>query len=178
MSPIFFRALAFFEIGGAWKRTFAIFYFFSGSRKNVNYFLKRAERCELLRFQRWLFQRWLFFNVEISDDTFFNVEFFRSIKFSTMNFSTLNLSTLKVFDYDFSNVEFFNVEFFNAESFRRWFFQRWIFRASKTFFGALLFLASNISLAFTLHLSKEIDASRIFGARKMFCWRAVDFSFR
>ena len=37
---------------------------------------------------------------------------------------------------------------------------------------ALLFLlASNISLAFTLHLSKEIDASRFFGAREMFCWR-------
>jgi len=37
---------------------------------------------------------------------------------------------------------------------------------------ALLFvLASNISLAFTLHLYKEIDASRFFGARKMFCWR-------
>ena len=35
----------------------------------------------------------------------------------------------------------------------------------------LLFLASNISLAFTLHLSKEIDTSRFFGARKMFCRR-------
>ena len=35
----------------------------------------------------------------------------------------------------------------------------------------LFFLASNISLAFTLHLYKEIDASRFFGARKMFCWR-------
>ena len=36
---------------------------------------------------------------------------------------------------------------------------------------AAFFLASNISLAFTLHLYKEIDASRFFGARKMFCWR-------
>ena len=36
---------------------------------------------------------------------------------------------------------------------------------------AAFFLASNISLAFTLHLSKEIDTSRFFGARKMFCWR-------
>ena len=36
---------------------------------------------------------------------------------------------------------------------------------------AAFFFASNISYAFTLHLSKEMDASRFFGARKMFCWR-------
>ena len=33
MSPIFFRAIAFFKIGGAWKQTFAIFSDFAGSRK-------------------------------------------------------------------------------------------------------------------------------------------------
>ena len=97
---------------------------------------------------------------------------FPTLKFPTIHFQRLIFSTLKIF-----NVEFFNVDFFNVESSRRWFFQRWIFqrwifRASKTFFGALLFLASNISLAFTLHLSKEMDASRFFGARKARC---VDF---
>ena len=72
-------------------------------------------------------------------------------------FSTINFSTLKVFDDDFSNVEFFNVE---------------IFAPAKHFSARCFFLASNISLAFTLHLSKEMDASRFFGARKARC---VDF---
>ena len=49
--------------------------------KNVNYFLKCAERCDLLRFQRWLFSTLTFFQRWLSS----------TLKFSTILFSTLNI---------------------------------------------------------------------------------------